>query len=398
MSATEEYIEQRKKQAGQLSEKFLEMQKYPIENDKIVFSAFEGDGGFCCNPRYIAEALHRKRPDCRMIWLTKDVTRAFPDYIEALEYTEENIAYHLSTARVWVDNYRKPFGTLKRDGQLYIQTWHASLGFKAVGLFRGAAFPEIARLVSEWDSNLIDYMISNSDYCDKIYPKKILYNGPTIRSGSPRVDCLINDKKKLHHDIRMKYNLTENTKLLLYAPTFRGGNQRGRKCVVAPMPSVDFDRLISALNAKTGDNWKVVLKLHPQLAAIMDEMPLPQNDNRLIDVSKEPDISFVMGGCDAVLTDYSSCAFDAAFAGIPVFLYADDVESYIENRGRFMWKEDELPFPMAQSNDELEDCIMKFDITLYRSKCNEFMALHGVNETGNASGFVADFIIEKGGL
>lgn len=395
MNSEEKYIEERIKQANNLSDLFRSMQKYPIKQNKVVFSAFEGDGGFSCNPRYIAEALHRIASKCEMVWLTKDVSKSFPEYIQPVEYTTENIAYHLSTAKVWIDNYRKPFGTLKREGQLYIQTWHASLGFKAVGLYRGDSFPKIAGMVSEWDSNLIDYIISNSDYCDRIYPKKLLYDGPTLKTGFPREDCLINDKDKLHIDIRNRLKLPFDTKLLMFAPTFRGGTEKEKKNVQAMIPSVDFSRLIKTLQDKFGGQWKILMRLHPQLAAKMNSMPVMVEDNRLIDVSQEDDMSQLLGGCDAVITDYSSCAFDAAFAEIPVFLYADDIEEYVKNRGKFMWKREELPFSISEDNDALIEQINGFDCHVYMDSVKAFTEKHGIEENGDASEKIAKWLTER---
>ncbi len=393
MLTESEYIVHRKKQAEELSDKFRQMHKlYPIQKNKIVFSAFEGDGGFCCNPRYIAEELHRRGNDYEMVWLTNDTTRFFPDYIHVVEDTTDNLVYHLATARVWIDNYRKPFGTLKRKGQYYIQTWHASIGFKAVGLYRGKAFPKIARLVSEWDSNLADYFISNSDYCDRVYPKKLLYNGPTLRTGSPRVDCLINCKEELHTKIRDRYGVSHDTKLLLFAPTFRGGNQKGKKQVLVDAPNIDFSRLICSLEKKFGGGWKVLLRLHPQLSAKLAEMPLLKKDEKLIDVSQAPDISELMGACDMVITDYSSCAFDACFASIPVLLYADDIQEYIENRGQFMWKKEELPFDISETMGGLIDNVMSFDFNKYQKRADDFICRNGVTEDGNASSRVSDVV------
>lgn len=393
MSTESDYIAFRKKMAEELSDRFCRMHRtYPIQNNKIVFSAFEGDGGFCCNPRYIAEELHKIRDDYELVWLTHNDKAPFPQYIRVVSDTIENVAYELATAKVWVDNYRKPFGTLKRDGQYYIQTWHASIGFKAVGLYRGDAFPEIAKLVSEWDSNLADYFISNSEYCDRVYPKKLLYNGPTLRTGSPRVDCLINRKGELHKKIRDYYNIPKDTKLILFAPTFRGGNQKEKKQVIADIPSIDFIRVIDNMEEKFGGDWKVLLRLHPQLSAKLEEMPLNEKNEKFIDVSQAADISEVMAACDMVITDYSSCAFDASFAQIPVLLYADDVQEYIKNRGQFMWKKEELPFDVAESNDELVNNIKKFDYEKYKSDVECFMKKHGVVERGDASHQVASFI------
>ena len=386
------YIQKRKAKAKRLSFLFLLMRIFPISKKKIVFSAFEGDGGFCCNPRYIAEELHKRDNSYRMIWLTHDTSKAFPDYITPVKDTTFNTAYHLATAKIWVDNYRKPFGTLKRKGQYYIQTWHATIGFKAVGLFRGAAFPQIARLVSEWDSNLADYFLSNSDYCDKVYPKKLLYNGPTLKVGSPRVDCIINKRKELYGEIRQRYGLNLSTKILIYAPTFRGGDQKGKKQVIAETPTLDFGKLVNSLVEKFGGEWKIFLRLHPQLSAFMEKMPLLSNNNNLIDVSKADDISELLAACDIVITDYSSCAFDAAFTHIPVFLYADDVQEYIQRRGSFMWKKEELPFSIAETNEELIQNIKLFNDEEYIKTIDCFIKKHGVIEDGHASERVVDKI------
>lgn len=207
------YIVRRKIKATCLGLRFLLCRVFSVKKKRVVFSTFEGDGGFCCNPRYIAEELHRRHPEMEFIWLTHDPTREFPPYIRAVKDTSWRTAYYLSTAHIWIDNYRKPYGTRKRKSQIYIQTWHASLGFKAVGLYRGAAFPKIARLVSAWDSSLIDRILSNSDYCDRIYPKKLLYDGPTLRVGSPRVDPLINDRAELKKRLHQQLKMPENTKI-----------------------------------------------------------------------------------------------------------------------------------------------------------------------------------------
>ena len=394
-TGAETYIKMRQKKARRLSALFLIMRMFPINKNKIVFAAFEGDGGFGCNPKYIAEELHRRHPEQRMVWLThrpNDPKHEFPRYIKPVKDTSLNTAYHLSTAKVWVDNYRKPYGTLKRKKQLYIQTWHATIGFKAVGLYRGDTFPKIARIVSEWDSNLADYFLSNSKYCDDVYPKKLLYNGPTLRVGSPRVDPLINNKEQLHKGIRSRLEIAWDVKLILFAPTFRGGNQQEKKQVIAETPKIDFDKLIKALEDKFGGTWKVLLRLHPQLSAKLNEMPLEEKNDSLVDVSQLPDISEIMGGCDLVITDYSSCAFDAAFADIPVLLYADDVQEYIKNRGQFMWKREELPFDTAQDNETLFQNIADFDERRYRNDVKCFMRKYNITEDGKASIRVVEII------
>lgn len=50
------YILKRKLKAGICRIPYYICGVLPIKKNKIVFSAFEG-GGYCCNPKYIAEEL-----------------------------------------------------------------------------------------------------------------------------------------------------------------------------------------------------------------------------------------------------------------------------------------------------------------------------------------------------
>lgn len=388
-----EYIQYRKKQAEELTALFYQsMAEHDIVKNRIVFSSFEGDGGFCCNPRYIAEELI-KRGGYELVWLTHEPTvHKFPQEVRVVEDTRENQAYWLSTAQIWIDNYRKPLGTIKREGQIYMQTWHASMGFKAVGLYRGDKFPKIARLISEADSLMIDYMLSNSEYCDRVYPKKMLYCGKTIRSGFPRCDCLIKSKEELRKKIRKQYNIPLDAKLAIYAPTFRGGTQRGEKNVSISEPFLNFGKLKTVLSYKFGGEWFFLLRLHPQLAAKYNKLPIRNATENMIDVSMYEDMSELLGSCDVLITDYSSCAFDALFAHIPVFLYAEDVQEYIQNRGKFMWSKEQLPFSMAETDEELTHNIVEYDKGIYIQKADAFMRKYGVIENGNASKTVVDTI------
>lgn len=103
-------------------------------------------------------------------------------------------------------------------------------------------------------------------------------------------------------------------------------------------------------------------------------------------------MSQVLGASDLLVTDYSSCAFDAMYAKIPVLLYADDVNEYVQNRGQFMWKKEELPFQITENNKELVKSIRGFEQLEYEKKVALFIDKHGIVEDGKASSKVADYI------
>lgn len=396
-------IKKRLRQGKRLSIIYKLFSIFPIRNNKIVFTTFEGIGGYCCSPKYIAEELlsrsqahnqaHKTYFD--IIWLTNDVSKNFPANIKKVQNTFLNRAYHLSTAKFWVDNTRKPLGTLKRKNQIYIQTWHASLGFKPIGKYRGNAFPKIAEIISSKDAEQTDYVISNSKWQTEKIPKMMLYNGEIIETGTPRVDILINDRNKTYSEIRKRYNLPADCKIVLYAPTFRGGSQQGQRSIYSELPTINFDELLSTLQKKFSGEWFLFLRMHPQLSACMDEMPVSNKPKNLVDVSCADDMNELIAGSDIFITDYSSAAFDASYIKMPVFLYADDLADYVNERGAFMWDMKKLPFALSENSGELMKSILEFDEEEYKTVLTEFLEHEQVTEDGKASKRIVDLIESK---
>ena len=153
--------------------------------------------------------------------------------------------------------------------------------------------------------------------------------------------------------------------------------------------------MISSLEQRFGGKWYVFLRLHPQLAAKMEGLKTGQISERLIDVSQRPDMNEIIAGSDAFLTDYSSAIFDANMIYIPGFIYADDLEDYVADRGDLFFDMYKLPFPVALNNEELMENIVGFDEENYRKKTDEFMEETGIFEDGRASERVAELISSK---
>ncbi len=390
------YIAKRKAKACIHALAYCACRIFPIDQDKIVMWTFEGTGGYGCSPKYVAEEILKRnregKTNYRIVWLLNDIGKEFPEDIKKVKNTLWKRAYHLSTAGTWVSNTRTFYGTKKRRGQSYIQTWHATICIKPIGKYRKDRLPKMAYLVSKYDSGLIDYVLSGSTWCDHMYRKGLIYRGKIIKTGTPRCDILFKDKEERYTQIRKEYNLPKETKIMLYAPTFRGGSQNKTRTVNTEETTVDFRRLIKALENRFGGTWYVFLRLHPQLSVKMEKMVTGQLTERLIDVSQRPDMNELIAGADGFLTDYSSAIFEAAMAGQPGFIYADDLEEYVEDRGDLMFDMYKLPFPVALNNDRLMENIEKFDKDVYRMKIERFMKKVGVCEDGKASERVVDII------
>lgn len=373
---------------------------FPIDSCKIVMWTFEGKGGYGCSPKYIAEELLRRnqqgRTKYKIIWLVDDMGKEFPKEIQKVKSSLWTRAYHLSTARFWIANTRTFYGTKKRKRTTYLQTWHGTLALKPIGKYRGKHLPHMAYLVSEYDSKMMDYALSGSKWCTDMWPEGLIYNGTILETGTPRCDILFHGMEEKHLEFRKEYKIPLDAKIMLYAPTFRGGSQNKSRSVKMEFCSVDFEKLIAALEKRFGGEWYVFLRLHPQLAAQMKRFPIGEENRRLIDVSQRPDMSEIIAASDACLTDYSTVIFESFLTQSPGFIYANDLQEYIADRGKLMFHLEEIPFPVASTNNELEENILTFDQSVYREKTERFIKKTGVIEDGCASKRVADLIEKLG--
>lgn len=395
LSKEDRYIRRRLRQGRKQAREFYYCRKYPINPKKIVFTTIEGTTGFSCNPKYIALELLRRRRDLDLVWLVDDMSKEFPAGIRKVKNTLKNRAYELSTAAVWVDNSRKQLECRKRPGQFYLQTWHASIAIKPIGLERGASFSKIARMVTEHDSHMIDLFVTNSAWVEEHAALGMLYHGKMIRTGSARVDALINDRDNIRRKFREKYRLAKDTKIAMYAPTFRSGSQGTERDPALQNKMPDFGMLKEALEKRFGGTWVIVLRLHPQLTVRNISLGCNDKNTNVIDASYEDDMCEVLGAADFLLTDYSALAFDAAFMDLPVFLYVYDMKDYIKDRGKLTWNLQDLPFPHAATMDDLCREINKFELKSYKKALKKLWIMNGVKEVGQASREIVNIIGDR---
>lgn len=415
--AEERYILKRKIKAFCNSLAFYICRIFPVDKKLVSVCTFEGKGGFGCNPKYIVMELHKQKPDVKFVWfVNKDIfdKKEFPEYIKKVPNTLWSRAYWLTRSKVWIDNYRKPYGTVKRKGQYYLNTWHGTAGFKSIGLWREDMFSKMAYLVSKNDSDMIDCISSDSKWCDEVFPKGLLYSGLFVRTGYPRCDILYGDKTEARKMFRNKYNLPKDVKLLMYAPTFREKSVDGKRSVENADIDIQIDRLLENIAEKFGGEWVLVNRLHPQVANQSQNKVAIKSNQKVVDASLDPDMYEILAAVDMVITDFSSVAFEAVFAELPVFMYATDISGYMNERGGQQWifHEDTslqvhnnremmpnmnltIPFLIAKNNNELEKCVFDFNELEYRKKIEQFKKELELVLDGKASERVAALISDN---
>jgi len=362
-------------------------QKLEINPRKLVITDM---GHYSGHGKPIAEQLLKICRDLEIVWILDDLSVDTPEGIRkvwsgSLQYHQE-----MESAGYWLIGSNILLTDIKRPGQTYIHMKHwGIMSLKTFGYdfyeFRGI---EDGLEVTKHDCESIDYLIAGSKFDEDTCRQEYHYKGPVFCAGSPRSDILF--EPDMYKDkICAKYKIANNKKILLYAPTFRGGT--GKEYIYDSYVGIPDFRKIRKVLEHNGDEWIFLLRLHPVVAQKGRELI---QDDSVIDVSAYEDGEELVAACDMLISDYSSIMFDPAIVHKPVFLYAPDRAEYIDHERRLLIDFDTLPFDIVENDEELCLALKKFDQQVYDNRIDAFFEKYGVHEDGHASERAAKYISE----
>lgn len=334
-----------------------------IQANKIVFDSYGGKG-YGDNPKYIAEEIHRQGLNWDMVWLVNDLSLDVPSYLRKVLYYSNEAKRELATAKVFVTNFRSGIRPFAKRNQIYLQTWHGGLGFKQVEAAVEAKLNKgyvdrAKRDGAECDAIISACAMQSEDYKQNFW---LSHQTEILEFGQPRCDALfLQDVKSVEKKVRKQLDIPENKEIIIYAPTFR--DEKTVECF-----NLDFQGLLGAFEKKTGKEYVMIIRLHPNIQHLCTFLSY---NERIINGSNYPDIQELLLVADALITDYSSTAFDFALLGKPVFLCMLDYEQYGRLRG-FSEVFSICPFPKAYSNTEMIEKIECFSEAEYTSRYNKF--------------------------
>ena len=352
-----------------------------IQKNKVFVMTF--DDAFTCNPKYVVEELIRRGSRCDIVWVTSkdrepDRTK-FPKEVRLVRRESYSMFREMASAKFWIDNGLNClwYFTPKKRDQIYIQTWHGSMGLKRV---HGS---HAWMLRAKRCSKVTDFCISNSRFEDNVYQESFWRGVRSLPFGHPRNDIFFSEKKveEAKKKIRDQYGIPEGKKICLYAPTFRDTRE-------AADISLDYNSLSTSLSQRFGGEWCIMVRRHFRERGRID---VSTPDSICVNASDYDDIQELLCAADAGVTDYSSWVYDYILLGRPAFLYVYDLEKYIDMRGFYypIW---ETPFQIARTSSELLDNILKFDENDYKSRVADFLKKRGSYEEGKAAAKVADIL------
>jgi CDP-glycerol glycerophosphotransferase len=238
-----------------------------------------------------------------------------------------------------------------------MQTWHGTplkrIGFDMQRVqFATTNYLDLLRhQAQQWT-----HLVSPAPFASPIMRRALGFEeGKLVECGLPRNDLLRSDASAEVRDrVRRRLGLTDDQRVVLYAPTWRDNAFYGRGRYRFDL-RIDLPRAAQALGAGSA----LLIRGHHLIADEIDTSGAPEF---AINVSAWPDIQELYAASDALITDYSSVFFDFANTGRPILFYCYDLEDYRDNiRGFYLDLEAIAPGPVMTEEDALMAALADLD-------------------------------------
>lgn len=355
--------------------------KMPIKENVVLFETFMAKN-YSDSPKYIYEALNKMYPgkyEC--VWAING-KHDIPYGAKTIKRFSFQYAYYCAISKYLVFNVRQPLWFRKREGQVFLETWHGTplkrLVFDQEEVT--SASPkykeQFYKQRKEWD-----YLVSANPFSSKTFRSCFMYEGKMLEYGYPRNDILYaSDKEERAKRLKEKLGIPLDKKTILYAPTWRDDEHYGKgeyKFTLA----LDLKKMKTMLEK----DYVLLLRTHHYIADKIDTTGL---EGFAYNLSTYDDISEIYLITDICITDYSSVFFDFANLKRPILFYTYDIEKYKNQlRGFYIDMNTEVPGPLLYTSEEVIDAILHIDKIQkrYQKRYDEFYDRFCCFDDGHAS-------------
>lgn len=257
-----------------------------------------------------------------------------------------------ATLRAGVVVVTHGFGDVNRfgvSGARVVQLWHG-IPLKRLHLDTGAALrlpligslPGVGRLMAALyrraGAQIALFPVASALVAARIRSAFGLPADRVIVTGDPRDDVLLAGTPESRRDAARTLvssaleaaggaPLPDAGPVVLYAPTWRDG------AVDAAIPTPAEWPALAAWADRAGAT--LLIRSHPLGAGSYAEGAAGSARIRLLGRDALTDVTPALPALDALVTDYSSIAFDAAIAGVPSVFFAPDLAQYLATRGLY---------------------------------------------------------------
>lgn len=363
-----------------------------LDESMILYESYHGKNATCnAYAMFLELSSSPKFKNFTHVWCLNDTKSESAQELKKFKNVKvikrETLEYvrYLTKAKYLINNTSFPSYFHKKEGQVYINTWHGT-PLKTIGAdVKGSAIHAHGNI--QHNLLMTDYLVAPNRFsADKLLESNHvngIFNGKIVDAGYPRIDLTF---KSNMSDMKKLLNVDENKKVILYAPTWRDSDNHN-----PVQASEDVYQLFKNLKEKFEGEYEVLLKVHYFVYKNFKEKGLEK-----FCVPDWIDTNELMSAVDILITDYSSIFFDFLHTKKPVLFFTYDLEKYADERGVYMDFED-LPGPLCRNVAEITDSVENIEVvhSRYQEKYQKMIDLYCYNDDGNATNRVLDIIFEN---
>ena len=234
------------------------------------------------------------------------------------------------------DNFLPVASCNKRKETEVIQLWHAG------GILKKFAYDTERDIPKYYKGNVFkNYTLVtvSAECCRDVYISAMRTEPKYVKAtGLSRTDRFFSQEylEQCRMEFYEAYPQVKGKKLILWAPTFRGN--------AANPELVGLDE-IKQLQEELGEDWYVLIKVHPHIDNIRKTSNCEIQTERLLPV------------IDVLISDYSSVIYDYVLLNKPLVLFVPDLQYYIDNHQLYIDFR-EMPGIIVEENNQLGKNVM----------------------------------------
>ena len=330
--------------------------KAPIKENQVLFESFHGttinDSPFAMLKELAKDSKYRIYYTSRKGLIAKHQKILDSNGLKNVKLVPLGSKKYqdiLATSKYLVNNVSFPPYFIKREEQIYLNTWHGT-PLKTLGKKMRHGIQDMSNMQRNFlqASYLLHPNLYTMQHMMEDYNLNNLYTGKVILSGYPRNSIFLD--KAAAKAVRMEYSI-DDKEVFAYMPTWRGAmsTNANNLSYEEEVKSI-LDEFDHALN----QNQIMYVNLHP---LVKDKISI-SNYEHIRNFPEEIDNYSFLNAADILITDYSSVFFDFSITKKPVVLFMYDYEGYMEERGMYIDVK-QLPFEKVYTLQDMVDYIKK---------------------------------------
>lgn len=266
--------------------------------------------------------------------------------VNIVVYASDDYMRLLASAKYLINDATFPNYWIKKEGQVYINTWHGT-PLKAMGrkVHNDVFFGNVQKNLVNADY-LLYPNIFTKDVMIRDYMLENISSNSYILGGYPRNTVFFD--RNTESRIREELEITDK-KIYAYMPTWRGTVDK----VGVSKNDAYLMYYLCELDKRLTDDEIFYINIHPMAMHAKNTAEVSKLKH-IKNFPAEYETYDFLNIADVLVTDYSSVFFDYACTRKKVVLFPYDKDEYLCDRGMYI-DMDDLPFPQVFDLDALVD-------------------------------------------